>query len=203
MSKPIDLTGEKFGRLLVQERAENSREGRAQWLCKCDCGKLKVISGKSLREGKTKSCGCLHIETITTHGMSRTRLSQIWRDMKQRCQNVNNASYESYGGRGIAVCDEWQEFVPFYNWAVANGYNDTLTIDRIDNDKGYSPDNCRWATQKEQANNRHSNNLITFMGETLTLTQWSEKTGMGCQTLYERIFIRGWSIEKALTQSTE
>lgn len=134
------------------------------------------------------------------HGLKKHRLFAVWNDMKQRCFNPNCYAHKDYGGRGISVADEWKDdFLCFYKWAMNNGYRQGLTIDRIDNSKGYSPDNCRWATIKEQSNNRRSNRNITYKGQTRTLAQWSEELGMNFFTLRDRLD-SGWSIEKAFTQ---
>lgn len=159
MSKLIDLTGQRFGRLVVLGRAENSRSGQAMWKCKCDCGQEIIAPGNDLRRGHTHSCGCFRkdktLETHTVHGGNGTRLHNIWCAMKQRCYYPSYQCYKDYGGRGITVCDEWKDdFSAFRNWALSHGYQDDLSIDRIDNDKGYSPDNCRWATATEQRQNR-------------------------------------------------
>ena len=163
MSKLIDLTGQQFGRLTVVQRAETGKRGHALWLCKCACGRETIVSSSSLRRGATKSWGCWHPEICrrrmiainTKHGGKGTRLYRIWHGMKQRCYNPKSDHYNLHGGRGIGVCAEWlHDFAVFQKWALSHGYQDDLTIDRIDNDKGYQPDNCRWATVKEQNNNK-------------------------------------------------
>lgn len=167
MRKVVDLTGQRFGRLTVLERAPNQmvnlKSGRKMsvtaWRCKCDCGGEKVIVGSSLKSGYTRSCGCLEkenrVKLLKTHGLTDTRLHRIWSGMKARCNRKTCPAYPNYGGRGITVCSEWEHsFIEFYNWAISHGYRDDLSIDRINNDKGYSPDNCRWATRHEQRINQ-------------------------------------------------
>ena len=164
MSKIKDISGQRFGRLVVIRREGSSPLGVAKWHCQCDCGKECVVEGAKLRKHNTMSCGCLHddlaAERRTVHGKSSSRLYAVWKSMTQRCNNPNNKNYDIYGGRGITVCDAWQSsFQAFYSWAMANGYDENApagqcTIDRIDNDKGYSPDNCRWVDQKTQNNNK-------------------------------------------------
>jgi len=154
MANPIDLTGHTFSRLTVLSPAHSNSRNR-RWLCKCHCGKTKVILGTSLRRGATQSCGCLHIEKHRTHNKSKTRLYQIWADMRGRCTNINNPSYVRYGAIGVHVCNEWkQSYEAFHNWAINNGYTADLTIDRINCSTLYSPETCRWATKTIQSRNR-------------------------------------------------
>ena len=201
-----DLTGKKFGRLTVIEKTDKRVSGCVVWRCVCDCGNECFIIGSNLTRGNTMSCGCLAKELISKvnykHGQNNTKIHSIYDNMKSRCYNENTESYSLYGGRGITVCDEWlNDFQVFYDWAMANGYRDGLSIDRINNDEGYYPENCRWVTVKEQANNRRSNRLITFDDETHTLTEWAKIKNISPKTLFTRIY-DGWSVESALITPT-
>lgn len=199
-----DLTGQRFGRWAVIERAPN--KGKVtMWHCKCDCGNEKDVCAAKLKNGESRSCGCLQKEIVSmrdgNHHLSSTRLHRIWGGMKTRCYNSNYPQYKDYGGRGITVCAEWSNsFTAFYNWAMSNGYQDGLTLDRIDNDKGYSPDNCRWATQKFQNNHKRSNVNITYNGETHNIAEWAEILDIPRQTLRDRIQRYNWPVERALTE---
>lgn len=183
MPKLIDLTGKKFGRWRVLSKGESQGNG-AMWNCLCECGTTRLVNGNALRRGTSASCGC----TITKHGKKHTRLYNIWGGMKARCYRPTHKWYKRYGGRGITICDEWKHnFQAFYDWATANGYRDDLTIDRVDNDKGYSPDNCKWSTEVEQKNNRSQFNVgVEINGRTQTLAQWATEVGLGYQTIYRR-----------------
>lgn len=202
MSKLIDLTGQRFGRLVVIEPCGRSKDRHIMWLCRCDCGNEVVVTASNLKKSNTKSCGCLRRERIKeshqTHGKTTTRLYGIWCDIKTRCLNPKNRAFSWYGDRGISVCDEWKEdFQSFYDWAMENGYEDDMSIDRINVNGNYCPENCRWVSMKTQANNRRSNHQLSLNGETRTITEWSEITGIKRHTILQRLK-RGWSVEEAL-----
>lgn len=198
MGKFIDLTGQKFGRLTVLERAEN--KGRTtMWFCKCECGNQTNVCGNDLKRGRTISCGCYRSEKTTKHGHFNERIYDIWRGIKRRCHNKNCRGYSIYGGRGIMICEEWSDnFQAFYDWSIQNGYSDDLTIDRIDVNGNYEPKNCRWITKKEQSYNRRNSHFITYNGKTQTLAQWADEYNMSYNKLSSRINDLHWTIEKAL-----
>ena len=196
MMKFEDLTGQRFGKLVaVNPIDEPTKSGQhKRWVCRCDCGETAIVTSDHLKKGTTKSCGCIN------HGKTGTRLYRIWSHMRSRCQNPKDENYKNYGARGITVCKEWaRDFMAFYNWAISSGYNDGLTIDRTDNSKGYSPENCRWADMRTQANNTRSNRKITYNGETKTLAEWARIIGVKQNTLLYRLK-RGWSIERAFSK---
>lgn len=200
MSKLKDLTGQKFALLTVTGKAK-SKNGKAYWNCVCECGSSTVVSGTNLRTGAVKSCGCLKRKPKETHHLSSTRLYRIWNAIIQRCNNKNNWAYKYYGAKGIIVCDEWKnDFMNFYEWAVANGYSSELTIDRMDNSKDYTPDNCKWSTRKDQSNNRSFCRFIEYNGETKTLMEWCEELNLNYKLVHSRIFRLGWTFEKAINE---
>lgn len=203
--KQLNITGKRFGKLVAIKTIGKNKNGGYLWQCKCDCGNEITASVGNLNNGHTKSCGCLRSDqcktNFTKHGLESTRLYDIWRDMRLRCYDERNIPYNRYGGRGITICDEWKEDVKaFYDWAMANGYNDGLTIERIDNDGNYSPENCRLATVKEQANNRRSNVLVTHEGKTQTMKEWAHEVGIPYKAVWARMQKLGWSAERALTE---
>lgn len=205
-----NLVGEKFGRLTVLSPDEDyiSHDGHhyAKWLCKCDCGSVISVRGDSLKNGRTKSCGCLtpdNNRSRATHGDSRkshrNRLYTIWANIMQRCKNPKNSSYKYYGDRGIRICEQWERYEEFKSWALADGYSDELTIDRTDFDGDYCPENCRWISIQEQQNNKRTNHSLTYNGKTMSVAQWSRETGMPYRTLMSRVYILRWDDERAIT----
>ena len=187
-----NLTNRRFGRLLVVNRADhNSKSGNAMWVCQCDCGNSVTVIGSKLGSGHTKSCGCLRFSEMSK-GCSKERIYRTWKGMHQRCYNQKHDKYKWYGGKGVRVCNNWHDFTTFRNWALANGYTDKLTIDRINPDIGYRPDNCRWVDMKTQANNKTNNHIIEFNGTAYTVTQLADKVGFHPYTIFNRLKL-GWS----------
>lgn len=207
-----NLVGMKFGRLTVMDReSPKSKKAKGLWVCKCECGNVIKVNTSDLKSGNTTSCGCKRKETLrqlrTKHGESNTRLYNVWSDMKKRCYNTKNVDYKNYGGRGISVCDEWMDFQNFYDWAIANGYDETAprgqcTIDRINVDGNYEPKNCRWVDRYIQMNNKRNNRILTYNGESHTLAEWCEIVNIPYNCLKSRLNKLHWSVEKTLTTPT-
>lgn len=215
----IDLSGQKFVRWLVIDRAEDyvffdktgKRKIQTQWNCLCDCGNKSICRGNQLKSKNTQSCGCLKKElhdmrisksiVPQNHGKGR-RIYRIYSNMKQRCYNSNTPTYEYYGGKGVYICDDWLNkkngFINFYDWSMNNGYSEKLTIDRINVDKNYSPDNCRWVDMETQANNKTTSCFVKINNEIKTVKQWCDFYNLSYSAVRGRINQYGWSVKKAL-----
>ena len=192
MAKKYNLAGQRFGRYTVLNYCGTSKFGSSLWICECDCGNIKTIPTNGLTSGQYKSCGCLKKERMEiagkTHGSSKTRLYKIWKNMKTRCLNPKNHKYKSYGMRGISICDEWQRsFESFYLWAISAGYNDLLTIERIDVNGNYEPENCTWIKSECQALNRRNTRKVIFEGRELRVKEFSELCGISESTVYKHL----------------
>ena len=201
--KSPDLTGKRFGRLTVLFKAGQHYSGAYLWRCRCDCGNETTVYAHFLKSGHTQSCGCLAREESSarnrTHGQTESRLYSIWHGMKARCSQSKNNHFHRYGGRGIKVCDEWENsFETFQAWALENGYSDSLTLDRINNDGDYEPHNCRWVDMKTQGNNKSTNRFITANGETHTVSEWAALLNARPTAIFERLR-RGWPETEAVT----
>ena len=194
----IDLTHHKFGRLTVLSRVETDMKTQIQWACRCDCGIIRHVFGNALRSGRTLSCGCLHAEQIRTHGKTKTPEFTVWQMMRQRCNNPRHRSYPSYGGRGIKVCHRWENSFTDFLADMGKRPSKSFTLDRVDNDAGYSPHNCQWATPKKQGRNKRSTHLISYNGEQQSIGEWARRLGMVKSTLARRL--KRWSVEDAFTQ---
>lgn len=191
MGKKIDITGRRSGKLtairMVSEYRYPNGERGEKWLCHCDCGNDVIIFRKSFIAGNSKSCGCIRGESRRTHGGKGTRIYNIWCNIKDRCFNANNSSYSYYGGRGISMCNEWRnDFSSFREWAYNNGYEDNLTVDRIDVNQDYCPENCRWVDRTAQANNRTNTIRFSYNGEEHTCAEWARITGISYDLINDR-----------------
>ena len=203
MSLTPNIIGHRFGKLVVVERTANNQHGEAHWLCVCDCGNFHISTSYNLIHGKTNQCKeCMKkqiSESNTKHRCEPRRLWQIYQNMKTRCYNPKYELYSRYGGRGITVCAEWNKsFVEFRKWAFSSGYSPNLTIERVNNDGNYCPENCTWADRVAQANNRHTNRILCLNGESDTLANWARRTSIPYWKLQDRIYA-GWSDEAILT----
>lgn len=204
MSNFIDITGKKYNKLTAIDRVENSKNGKTRWLCLCECGNKTIVSGSNLKNGLVKSCGCLSHE----HSWNRyvednsKRLYSVWCGIKGRCKNKNNPSYKNYGGRGITICEEWENFLTFESWSYKNGYKENMTIERNDVNGNYCPENCCWIPKNKQASNRRTCYKIEYNGQIVNLSDLCEKLGLNYKRVHNRIHKLGWSVEKAISTET-
>lgn len=206
MKEAQNLTGQKFGQLSVLSFDHKDEKSRKKfWKCQCDCGNTVIVYQNHLKSGHTKSCGCLHSrqDINVKHGCCRRkipkeRIYKIWIGIKSRCLNNNNQAFSKYGERGITVCDEWLDFTTFKQWALNNGYADDLSIDRIDVNGDYCPENCRWVNETVQANNRRTSSYLTLDKETHTKAEWEKIMGLPKGIINQRINA-GWTIQQAIT----
>lgn len=199
MTVALNLAGVRSGKLVAIERKESTSRGSVRWLCQCDCGNQSIVIASNFRKGQSKSCGCSIYEV--KHGGARkgkeTRTYQSWLHMRQRCLNESNDSYHNYGGRGITICSEWDDFEKFLYDMGERPHG--LTIDRIDNNKGYYKENCRWASKKTQLRNKRNNRIISWRGKDYTAIELCEMHGISHQVFTSRLKI-GWDIDRAITQ---
>lgn len=196
MTPRLDLTGMNINGLTFVKRTNEKAGSTYKWVVECYCGVKFITNPTSIKLNKTLSCGC----SRKKHGDSTTRLYGIWNGMRHRCLDKKHISYHRYGGRGIKVCEEWDEsYENFKEWAINNGYQEEFSIDRIDNNKNYSPSNCKWSSIKEQCNNRENNNKLTFNGVNKTVAEWSVETGLPYHTIHKRI-LYGWEVKDILTK---
>lgn len=203
----IDLTGMTVGYWYVVGPAPPLYDKRnrtiKRWHCICKCGTEGIVRDSELRRLGSNSCGCYNREISSTHHSTNTRLYNIWHGMKQRCNNLKNKDANNYSGRGISICEEWNNsFETFMEWSLLNGYQDDLSIDRIDVNGDYCPENCRWVTAKDQSRNTRFNHLLTFNDKTQTMADWADETGINYFTLSKRI-AHGWSVERAIKQPVD
>lgn len=198
-NKPLNLAGRRFSRLVVLALSDTAPR---RWHCRCDCGVFRVVDASHLRKAQVRSCGCLLRDARKaghrrTHGMSKTREYEIWTQMLQRCDNPRSKSFESYGGRGISVCDRWRDFAVFY--ADMGRKPLRASLDRIDNDGNYSPENCRWATPSQQGRNKRNNSGVLMGGRVVTWSELAERSVVSAQLLRSRVVKYGWNVDEAMT----
>ena len=201
MGKALELTGQRFGKLVAIERCGEDRHGHAKWLCLCDCGKETIAFGSLLKNGNTQSCGCYRLARISSHNLSKNKLYTEWWGIKTRCFNEKFKHYKDYGGRGITVCDLWKNsFDAFYEYVsrLPHFGEDGFTLNRIDNDGNYEPNNVEWADKITQANNKRNNRLLTHNGKTQTVAKWANETGIMSSVIIKRLNL-GWSVDKVLS----
>lgn len=203
-NKKRDLTGMRAGKLVAVAISKSDDYGRAVWLCNCDCGntteRRSSILVDAIKHGKASHCGCSPV--LKTHGLTKgnKNLYWVWAAMIQRCTNENSKDFKDYGAKGISICDDWRsDFASFHEWSMSNGYQQGLTIDRTNNEKGYNPENCAWVTIKKQMRNQRKTVMIEWGGEMKPLTELAEIAGISEKTMRGRVINLGWSIEKAMT----
>ena len=205
MTKALDLTGQKFNRLFAKNR-EKSHHGTSQWSCLCDCGNIVIVTGKYLKSGHTKSCGCykkemtskMSLRVNTTHGMSNTGVYRSWSGMLARCLDKSASHFTDYGGRGISVCERW---LSLNNFFLDMGHRPKgHSIDRIDNNGNYEPSNCKWSNVDSQARNKRNNIFYEFNGINMCVSDWAKKLGIGRDRLVYRLKV--WPLERALTSTS-
>ena len=196
-----DITGQRFGRLVALNFSHKNKSRKTYWDFQCDCGNIKTLRTDTVKSGKVQSCGCLKKEQESinlnregskptkydSNGLSKHTLYRKWLGMKSRCYDINDSHYKRYGGRGITICDEWlYSFMAFYNWSIENGWEEGLEIDRINNDKGYLPDNCRYVSRKENCNNRSTTRKIELNNVSHSIAEWCELFNINSKSLYEK-----------------
>lgn len=205
MAQLIDLTGQRFGNLVVIERA-NDIGGYVAWKCRCDCGNELVMKSIRLRNRKWKMCKNCESKQRQEARVTDRRLYGVWEGICSRCNTPSSGAYEYYGGRGIKICKEWKDYLAFEKWALSSGYDETAphgqcTLDRIDVNGDYEPNNCRWITQKQQSLNTRRSRVLMLNGESMTAKEWADKLGMPYGRLISRVNKLGWSDERALCES--
>lgn len=205
MARPVKMRiGDRFTMLTVVERAADERPGQTRWLCRCDCGTLKVVYASSLRRGSSKSCGCSRIALMSASKRKENKvpagpLRNTWASMLARCENKNASDYSYYGGRGIKVCKRWQRPHGYWNFVKDMGDRpDGMTLDRINPNGNYTPRNCQWATRTFQQNNRRRSRIVSYGDETLPLAEWARRTGINKNVLWNRLFALRWPVAQAL-----